>query len=239
MNNTKRLRVSTLCFGIALGALVITSLVGAAHTVRAQNPPREKVIYNFTPATGDIPTGVISDPSGNLYVATTEGGSNQSCDGGCGNILKLIPPGKATQLHAFTPGADSQAPVPVGALTRDTQGNLYGATAFGGRYNFGSIFKLTASGIEGILHSFDPSAGDGYEPNTGVTIDSEGNLYGTTGLGGGVGCGGPGCGVIYKLTHSGSETILYSFTGGTDGSEPVDSPILDAAGNLYGTASGG
>jgi uncharacterized repeat protein (TIGR03803 family) len=235
------LRVSMMCFGIALGALVLLSLVGVARTVSAQNPASEKVIYNFAPATGQYPAGgVISNPAGNLYVATQAGGSDQSCDGGCGNILELVPPGKATQLYAFPPGLGNAkaAPGPVGSLTRDAQGNLYGATAFGGRYSFGSVFKLTASGVEGILYSFDPAKGDGYEPNSGVTIDSEGNLYGTTYFGGGTtGCGGPGCGIVYKLSPSGGETILHSFTGNADGGSPVGSPILDAAGNLYGTAA--
>jgi uncharacterized repeat protein (TIGR03803 family) len=234
MNNTKGLRVSTLCFGIALGALVITSLVGVAHIVRAQNAPAEKVIYNFAPATGDIPTGVISDPFGNLYVATQEGGSNGSCHLGCRNILKLSPPGRAKELYAFPPGDGNHAPGPAGALTRDAQGNLYGATEVGGRYNDGSVFKLTASGIEGILHSFDTATGDGYSPSSGVTIDSERNLYGST-----QGGGADGYGIIYKLNPSGNETVLYGFAGGADGRYPYGNPILDAAGNLYGTALGG
>jgi hypothetical protein len=104
MNNTKRftLRVSVICGGIALGALIILSLAGAAHTVRAQNTSAERVVYNFALATGQYPTGVINGTAGNFYVATGEGGSNQSCNDGCGNILKLSPPGEATELYAFT-----------------------------------------------------------------------------------------------------------------------------------------
>jgi uncharacterized repeat protein (TIGR03803 family) len=238
MNNGKRLtlRISSMCFGIALGALIIVSLAGVGRIVRAQNTPSEKVIYNFTSNTGQYPTGAIRDPSGNLYVATEEGGTNQDCVDGCGNILKLIPPGQAIQLYAFTPTlVYKTSPGPTG-LTRDARGNLYGATASGGRYNDGSVFKLTPSGVEGILHSFDSATGDGYSPDSGVTIDSEGNLYGTTFFGGETECG-QGCGVVYKVTPTGSESVLYSFTGGSDGREPDASPILDAAGNLYGTAA--
>jgi uncharacterized repeat protein (TIGR03803 family) len=243
MNNSKRLplRVSMMCFGIALGALTIVSLAGVGRTVRAQNTPSEKIIYNFTSSTGQYPAGVIRDPAGNLYVATAEGGSNQDCVEGCGNILKLIPPGHAIQLYAFQPimGFNKVGPGPTG-LTRDASGNLYGATGGGGRYNEGSVFKLTPSGVEGILHSFDSATGDGYSPDSGVTIDSEGNLYGTTFYGGGTEyCGGQGCGVVYKVTPTGNESVLYSFTGNSDGLEPLASPILDAAGNLYGTAAGG
>jgi uncharacterized repeat protein (TIGR03803 family) len=228
-------RIPPVSFGTALGALIVLSLVAVAHTVRAQSPAAEKVVYNFRPATGYYPTGVINGTAGNLYVATMEGGSNQRCTGGCGNILKLSPPGKATELYAFTPGVANSAPDPVG-LTRDTKGVLYGTTFQGGRFSRGSVFKLAPSGVQKTLHNFDPTAGDGYYPGSGVSIDSAGNLFGTTGFGGGTGCGGDGCGIVYKVTPPGSETILYSFTGSADGRVPSASPILDAAGNLYGIA---
>src|SRR5580658_4751020 len=77
MNNSKgfALRISMMCFGIALGALIIMSLVGAPHTVSAQNATAESLVYNFVPATGYEPTGLIHDATGNLYVATDYGGS--------------------------------------------------------------------------------------------------------------------------------------------------------------------
>jgi uncharacterized repeat protein (TIGR03803 family) len=232
MNITRRLtiRVSEICFGIALGALVILSLLGVSHTARAQNPAAERVVYNFATATGYYPTGVINGTAGSLYVATGEGGSNQECTDGCGNILKLSPPGKVTVLYTFTPGVGTGGPDPFG-LTRDSQENLYGVTLQGGHYAKGSVFELTSSGAEKTLHSFG-GVGDGFDPYGAVTIDSAGNLYGNTSFG-----GETGYGIIYKLTPSGSETILYSFTGSTDGGEPSASPILDSAGNLYGTAA--
>jgi uncharacterized repeat protein (TIGR03803 family) len=230
------LRVFTMCCGIALATLIILPFIGMGHNAHAQNAPAESVVYSFATATGAYPTGVVRDAVGNLYVATEEGGSNQSCDVGCGNILKLSFPGGATELYAFMPTATGSAPFPVGALTRDAKGNLYGATESGGKLDQGSVFKLTPSGMEGTVHSFDAAAGDGYAPSSGVTIDSAGNLYGVTPYGGGIGCGGAGCGVIYKVTPSRSETLLHSFTGGTDGSSPVANPVLDSQGNLYGTA---
>jgi uncharacterized repeat protein (TIGR03803 family) len=229
------LRVFTMCCGIALGTLIILPFKGAGHNAHAQNTPAERVVYNFSTATGYGPIVVIRDPAGNLYVATQEGGSNKSCTNGCGNILKLSPPGKPTLLYNFTPAAGNAPPSPVG-LIRDANGNLYGTTYQGGRFSKGSVFRIAPSGGKKTLHDFDPTTGDGSNPGSGVTIDSAGNLYGTTGSGGGTGCGGAGCGTIYKLTPSGSETILYSFTGSTDGREPGASPVLDASGNLYGTA---
>jgi uncharacterized repeat protein (TIGR03803 family) len=242
MNSTTRftLRTFTMCFGIALGALMILSLAGAVHTVRAQDPPAEKVAYSFRPVTGYYPTGVIGDPAGNLYVATDYGGSDESCIRGCGNILKVSPSGQATELYAFTHGSpkNKYGPIPTG-LTRDAKGIFYGTTGGGGRYGLGSVFKLTPSGDEGTLHSFG-SGTDGAGPSRGPTIDSAGNLYGTTQFGGGsANCLGGGCGAIYKVTPSGSETVLYSFTAGADGAFPMATPALDAAGDLYGTAEEG
>jgi uncharacterized repeat protein (TIGR03803 family) len=237
MNNSKRLtlRVSRMCLGIVLGALVISSFVGVAHTVHAQNAPSEKVVHNFAPATGFYATGVINDPVGNLYVATQDGGDNEGCTHGCGNILKLSPSGQVTVLYTFEPaGVYKYGPGPS-ELTRDAKGNLYGATQSGGPNEDGTVFQLTPSGVLGTLHTF-AGGNDGLNPYGGVTLDSSGDIYGTTLHGGGTGCGGQGCGIIYKVTYSGSETILYSFTGGTDGGNPEASPILDAAGNLYGTS---
>jgi uncharacterized repeat protein (TIGR03803 family) len=242
MNNGKRftIRVPAVCFGIALGALIILFLIGVARGVHAQNPATEKVVYNFRPATGYAPRGMARDPAGNLYIATDYDGSDESCIRGCGNVLKVSPSGQATELYAFTHGSpkNKTGPFPTG-LTRDTNGNLYGATGGGGRYGLGSVFKLTPSGVEGILHNF-ASGTDGAGPSGGPTIDSAGNLYGTTQEGGGsANCLGGGCGTIYRVTPQGSETVLYGFTAGADGAFPMATPVLDAAGDLYGTAEEG
>jgi uncharacterized repeat protein (TIGR03803 family) len=237
MSNRRRLtlRVSTVCIGIAICALIILCLVGVAQSVRAQNAPSEKVLYNFASASGYSPSGVTRDSAENFYVATQVGGSNQGCSNGCGNILKLSPSGQRTVLYTFGPvGLQKDNPNPTG-LSRNAKGNLYGATALGGPYMYGTVFQLTPSGMLGTLHTF-AGGNDGDGPGSGVMIGPSGNLYGTTLYGGGTGCGGQGCGVIFRVTYSGSETVLYSFTGGTDGAQPEASPILDPTGNLYGTA---
>jgi uncharacterized repeat protein (TIGR03803 family) len=227
--------VSRIYFRIALGALSTLSLFGAIHTVRAQNTPAERVIYSFRPATGYYPTGVVRDPTGNLYAATQLGGSDANCAKGCGNILKLSSSGRATVLYTFRPAARTAGPLPIGPLTIDANGVLYGATEIAGQNNLGTVFRVNPSGEEGILHSFD-GGNDGSYPSGGVIMDSAGNLYGTTGDGGGIGCDGSGCGTVYKVTPSGGETVLYSFTGSTDGAYPSGSLLLDSTGNLYGTS---
>jgi uncharacterized repeat protein (TIGR03803 family) len=235
MNNGKgfALRISAICFRIALGALIISSLVGIPRIVWAQAPLSEKVIYNFTRITDYGPTGVIRDSAGNLYVATQEGGD----DGGCGNILKVTTSGKATVLYTFKPMVNDDCPEPT-ELTRDVNGNVYGTTLQGGQYLDGTVFELRSSDSFGTLHTF-AGGNDGDLPEGGVTLGSGENLYGTTAEGGGTDCDGYGCGIIYKLTTSGTETVLYRFTGGTDGAYPEARPVLDTSGNLYGTAAGG
>jgi uncharacterized repeat protein (TIGR03803 family) len=238
--NTRRgftLRVSTFYFGIAAGALVILSLAGAVHTVRAQDASVEKVIFNFRPATGYVPSPVIArDAAGNIYGTTTLGESKSCGDGGgCGNIFKISPTRQHTILHTFVSKSTYDG-VTANGVILDSSGNLYGTTSEGGYYTFGTVFELTSSGSFSNLHNFRGEETDGLGPEGVVVRDSAGNLYGTTSAGAGIGCGGGGCGVIYKVNSSGSETVLYSFTGNGEGANPEGSPILDAAGNLYGTA---
>ncbi|HEY6251800.1 MAG TPA: choice-of-anchor tandem repeat GloVer-containing protein, partial [Candidatus Angelobacter sp.] len=150
-----------------------------------------------------------------------------------------------TLLHSFT-GSSADGAIPVAPLLRDAAGNLYGATAFGGSTNCsvfgdvgcGTIFKLDPSGNETVLHMF--SGGDGAFPAGGLVMDAAGNLYGTTVNGGGAGlCRNFGCGTVFKLDPSGNLTVLHSFIGSSDGANPTAGLIMDAAGNLYGTAGFG
>jgi uncharacterized repeat protein (TIGR03803 family) len=83
-----------------------------------------------------------------------------------------------------------------------------------------------------VVHSFNGS--DGANPLAGFTINARGNLYGTTNAG-----GTSGAGTVFMVTHYGTEVVLYSFAGGTDGANPQGSLIMDSAGNLYGTTNTG
>jgi uncharacterized repeat protein (TIGR03803 family) len=129
-------------------------------------------------------------------------------------------------------------------LVSDPTGNLYGSTYEGGAYHCGTVFQLspTSGGgwRESALYAFHCSDGSLVET---LTIDAAGNLYGATAHGGrysGV-CDPLGCGVVFKLSPSAqgnlwTETVLHVFTGGSDGSLPTGGVVLDAIGNLYGTA---
>jgi uncharacterized repeat protein (TIGR03803 family) len=204
----------------------------------------ETVLHNFTgKPDGAFPgSGVIRDSEGNLYGATFGGGQRN-----VGTVYKLDAAGHETVLYSFHSTADGFGPF-LAELFRDPAGNLYGTTYLGGTGNCGAssgcgvVYKVDAAGHETVLHAFTGGA-DGGEPYGGVVLDPAGNLYGTA-ESGGIATGACadkfpiGCGVVFKLDPTGQETVLYSFTGGSDGSIPY-AAIRDLAGNLYGTASGG
>src|SRR5947208_1028481 len=129
-------------------------------------------------------------------------------------------------------------------LETDSAGNIYGTTVLGGDFGSGTVFKLapTPNGwVHTVLYSFTGGA-DGGEPYKGVTLDAQGNIYGTAVTGGSGSCEG-GCGVVYKLTNSGgtwTQTVIHAFAGGDDGSGPGARVAVDPQGNVYGmTPTGG
>jgi uncharacterized repeat protein (TIGR03803 family) len=184
---------------------------------------------------GSFPlAGVTGDGNGNLYGTT--GGGGQSI---FGTVFTINQDLQESILLSFldSPPADGNGPY-YGGLFRDTDGSLYGTTSAGGDLSkcnnggCGEIFKLDPSDQLTVLYKFQGT--DGSFPVGRLVRDTNGNFYGTTYQGGAFGSG-----AVYTLDPSGNETVLYSFTGGTDGSNPYDGVILDAAGNLYGTAGHG
>jgi len=139
---------------------------------------------------------------------------------------------KYEALHQFA-GAPSDGALPFSGVIRGSGGNLYGTTASGGASDAGTVYKLSATGQITLLYSFTGGV-DGAGPRAVLVPDSDGNLYGTTVLG-----GGANYGVVFKLSSAGTETVLHSFTGGTDGEYPQAGVVRDPQGNLYGTTSNG
>jgi uncharacterized repeat protein (TIGR03803 family) len=205
---------------------------------------KETVLYSFKGAAdGAYPTAdLVRDQAGNLY-GTTSGGYNTNN----GTVFKVDAKGHETVLYTFTGGTDGG--FPWAGLVRDPQGNLYGTAQYGGNlacyapYGCGTVFKVDLRGNFTVLHSFTGSTTDGQLPIGGLIRDTKGNLYGTTYIGGAGPCSdgtSSGCGIIFKLDKTGAETVLYSFTGGTDGAYPVAGRLVrDKAGNLYGANGGG
>ena len=143
-------------------------------------------------------------------------------------VFELDTSGHYTVLHNFM-GSDGAFPYYDLGVIRDPAGNLYGTTNGGGAGSFGVVYKLDAAGNYAVLHNF-AGALTGASPSSGVIRDATGNLYGTAYFGGLIGAG-----VVYELSAAGKYAVLYSFTGGADGSGPSSGVIRDAAGNLYGT----
>ena len=228
----------------ATGNLYGTAFDGGAHdggTVFKLKPSGiEKVIYTFcsTPGCRDgyYPhADLVRDSSGNLYGTTQYRGAF-----GGGTVFKVTPGGVETVLYSFcaqsgcADGSNPRAP-----LLMDTQGNLYGTTYHGGANGAGVVFKVTPVGVGTVLYSFCAQSGctDGSNPRAGLALDTNGNLYGTTDIG-----GANGKGTVFKLSPGGTHTVLHSFcaqSGCADGSRPQAGLILDANGNLYGTTYSG
>ncbi|MGH6876314.1 MAG: choice-of-anchor tandem repeat GloVer-containing protein [Rhizomicrobium sp.] len=185
---------------------------------------------------------LIADQSGNLYGTTEIGGDNlKNCNPyvpGCGTVFKIAPDGAETVLYAFAGPRAKHGAGPVCGLLEDSAGNLYGTAQAGGRFTDGTVFKLAPDGTEKTLHSFT-GAQDGSYPLSNLVMDGKGDLFSTTQYGGDTqACSGAGCGVVFELAPDGTETVLYSFTGGSDGAFAY-SGLLKIAGNLYGTTQAG
>jgi len=199
----------------------------------------ESVIYTFTgQADGAFPYGSVAfDQAGNLYTTASSQGTNNG-----GAIIELTPSTGGwteTTIHEFAPHTDGGAP--IGGLILDKSGNLYGTTSAIGPYGGGTVFKLTPSGGSWdfkVLWAFGGGPGNS-GPWGNLLLDAAGNLYGTTNNDGFYGVGS-----AFKLTPSGNRwtyTTLHDFCKDfptcSDGAQPFSDLVMDADGNLYGTAS--
>jgi len=246
----------------AAGNLYGTTSSGGAGNggtvFKVDSTGHETVLYSFCPDSnctdwsGPGP-GLIRDASGNLYGTALSGGANNY-----GMVFKLDTAGNETVLYSFcsAPGC-TDGSGPLGLIIQDAAGNFYGSTTTGGNpysdchfhaFSCGTAFKLDSTGHETVLYVFcsAPNCTDGAYPVAGPLQDAADNLYGTTVFGGNSGSscleGALGCGTVFKLDTTGHETVLYSFCSVlncTDGSGPSGALIQDAAGNLFGTTSGG
>ena len=198
------------------------------------------ILHTFAGGTdGANPVGVIQVGK-YLYGITAQGGIKNCGPYNCGTVFRLDTHGKEHILHRFAGGRDGSYPAGVIA---DSAGNLYGATVLGGGSGCsgsgcGTVFKLAPDGSETVLHAFT-AGNDGSGPDSELTLDASGNLYGTTAVGGSKNCQGYGCGTVYKVSADGTEQVLYAFQGTSDGSWPWGNLILDGAGNLYGVTDVG
>lgn len=203
---------------------------------------KESVLFNINGGSlGDFPTGSLTqDAAGNLYGIAEEG------SGGAGVVYKLSPQAQETILFAFQGGLHNTTPKgPAGGVLLGKNGNIFGAAQFGNKQvcavGCGSIFRLDAAGTMHFLHVFTGGV-DGGNPIGPLVQDAAGTLYGVAQSGGDLTCPesfltpGAGCGVVFKITRSGTFTVLHTFAGGADGAVPQGGLLLDKNGNLFGTA---
>lgn len=184
--------------------------------------------------------GLVMRGDSALYGASLGGGKRSGGVEGCGTVFELSLDGGAEKVvHEFSihhlDGCNPDAPV-----ITDQAGNIYGTAYQGGAHGAGMVFKINSNGTESALYSFLGGA-DGRWPTSPLAEDSSGNLYGGTNSGGPNTCGGfiNNCGVLYRITPDGSESIVYAFKGPPDGWDPNAGILVDGGGNLYGTTAQG
>ena len=206
----------------------------ALAVIPSANAQTYTILYSFRGFPDSAyPHGVVMAGDGNLYGTAGGGPYNE------GTVYQLNSLNQETILHSFLGGTTDGAN-PYGALIKGRHGALLDTTIYGGTYGIGTVFEIDPKGDENVVHNFTGKSGDGATPEAGLVEDDAGNFYGTALYGGIEDCGnGLGCGMVFKIDHTGKETQLYLFTGGHDGGWPIASLVLDQAGNLYGTASGG
>jgi uncharacterized repeat protein (TIGR03803 family) len=224
---------STFVMSVAAAAL----LCAAGGNAAIAGKIKEKAAYSFAGENdGGFPMGgLVADSKGNKFGVTSSDGSAHN-----GVIFEVDRKNGAwveTPLYAFTGGADGG--LPQAGLMADPSGNLYGTTYQGGSGS-GVVFELSHSKKKkwqyNVLWTFS-GGNDGGEPSGTLSMDANGNIYGTTTEGGtGV------VGTVFELSPSGSgswnESVLYNFTGNNDGGEPMGNVLLGSDGNLYGTTAG-
>jgi uncharacterized repeat protein (TIGR03803 family) len=193
------------------------------------------VLHSFDGNDGSYPGALIEASDGNLYGATYSGPN------GAGTVFRISPQGQVSTLHKFnvTDGIGPGAPLIEGA-----DGYLYGTTHAGGigtcytsslPQGCGTVFKISTSGAFSVLHRFYNR--DGTAPYAPLMQASNGDYYGTTFEGGFTAFNGCpyGCGTIYRITSSGTFTVMHTFDFGLGGN-PYAGLVQANDGNLYGTS---
>jgi uncharacterized repeat protein (TIGR03803 family) len=223
----------TLAQDVLLGLTSIGGVqsVGTAFSIKSTGTDFSvKKSFTLSPA---APTGdLIRGGDSYFYGMTSEGGEGTDGTTNAGTIFKLVPNGALTVLcylnFATTGGT------PRGSLVRGSDGNFYGMAQLGGTYNYGTIFKVTATGTITVLRHLN-AATDGSYPQGNLVQGSDGSFYGMTSNG-----GTKGSGTIFKITATGTFTVLRHFLNNTtDGGTPYGSLVRGSDGNFYGLTYGG
>jgi uncharacterized repeat protein (TIGR03803 family) len=194
------------------------------------------ILYNFKGGSSDLqnPHGLVQGGDGNLWGMGDQGGQTSTC-GGCGGVFKITPAGKETVVYTFKGGTDGQNPYT--SLIQGSDGNFYGTTEGSGGSNLGTVFQLTAKGVETVLHNYSSQA-QGAFPRLPLTQGPDGLLYGIA-----TDCAGGGCAQagLFDITTKGVYTNLYLYPiiGGNNNSLPYSPLLLSTDGTFYSVTEGG
>ncbi len=216
--------------------------VNCGTVFKLNSSGKETVLHQFsTLASGESPIAPLTlDAAGNLYGVTKVGGhTSTTFSSGLGTVFKITPQGKFSVLHKFA-ASGAEGAWPIGPVTLDKAGNIYGTTSVGGNFitntcsnGCGVVFKITPKGAFSVLHSFTEA--DGFIPTGNLILDSAGNIYGTTDFGGPDGGFNPSYGVLFKLTPKGKYSVVSSGDWGDCLNNCSPSYIVrDAQGNFFG-----
>jgi uncharacterized repeat protein (TIGR03803 family) len=221
------LEISAVVGTTAYGTTLYGGKGGAGTLFSVASDGTVTTLHSFNPKTeGAQPNDMLAvDPKGNLYGTTQTGGKY-----GGGSIYEFTYFHSVKVVHAFNAAAGDGS-TPLQGLVRSSTGALYGAAAGGAIATNGSVFEVDPKGVYATRYEF-LSGGDGHCPFSSVAVDSQGNVYGTVV---GNGFGGDPNGAVWKLAPTNKLTPLYVFSDGTDGEYPDQAPVVDAAGNVYGT----
>ena len=205
-----------------LPAIAAAAIILGPVTVNAQVL---SVLHSFNGSDGQFAeSALVQGSDGNFYGTTALGGANNK-----GTVFKIDSTGNLTTLHSFS-GFPNDGANPIAGLTQGSDGNFYGTTTLGGLFYQGTLFRITPAGAVTILHSFSGLLGDGSVPMGGVVQAADGNLYGTTALG-----GAHSMGTVFR-TALGIVVTLHSFSGSPDeGANPTAKLVRGSDGNFYGT----
>ena len=238
--------------GAAACLMSASMLVGAgtASVSLAATPPTVQVVHSFAgnigTSDGYAPFGTLFEDGAGQFYGTTFLGGTGPCIGGCGTVFKVNADGTEMVLYSFTAGTDGA--LPAAGLIKGRDGNLYGTTRSGGGgagcqsdafvanwglTGCGTVFSISPAGAVKIVYAFTGVNGDGAVLRSGLVQDARGNLFGVTQDG-----GDNDAGTVFEITPDAKERVLYSFSGGLDGSQP-NGVTIGRDGALYGTTLAG
>ncbi len=216
------------------GAYYGVTYVGGGGTVfKISASGNYTLLHTLSSTDGFNCNGLVLGSDGNFYGTCFQGGNNANSTG---TLFKVTPTGTLTVVHYFdgTFSGTTDGCYPLGLPVQASDGNFYGTARQCGANDGGLVYKLTPAGVFSVIHAFNGST-DGNQPEGALIQGSDGNLWGTTSQG-----GPTGSGLIFKMTLTGTETVIYNFNGcGAQGCNPAAALTQGNDGNYYGDTAGG